>query len=89
LPLLAGTAKLAVSAAAAAALTYGVRLLMAGSRPLVILLVCGAVFTPAYVVFVKMLGVVEPDEMQFLVRALLRPVQGIGRRVGIGSAAPK
>jgi O-antigen/teichoic acid export membrane protein len=89
LPLLTDTAKLAISAGAAAALTFGVRLLMAGSRPLTILLVCGVVFTPTYVAFVKLLGVVEPDEMQFLVRALLSPVQGIGRRVGIGNTAAK
>ena len=89
LPLLADTAKLAISAAAAAALTFGVKLLMAGSRPLMILLVCSAVFTPAYLLFVKLLGVVEPDEMRFLMRALLSPVQGIGRRVGIGTSTAK
>jgi O-antigen/teichoic acid export membrane protein len=83
LPQLADTAKLALSAAAAALLTLGVRLLMAGSRPILVLLVCGVVFTPAYVLAVKLLGVVEPDEMQFLLRALLSPLQGIGRRLGI------
>jgi O-antigen/teichoic acid export membrane protein len=83
LPQLADTAKLALSAAAAALLTLGVRLLMAGSRPILVLLVCGAVFTPAYVLAVKLFGVVEPDEMQFLLRALLSPLQGIGRRLGI------
>jgi O-antigen/teichoic acid export membrane protein len=83
LPQLTDTAKLALSAAAAALLTLGARMLMAGSRPLLVLLVCGAVFTPAYVLAVKLLGVVEPDEMQFLLRALLSPLQGIGRRLGI------
>ena len=32
--------------------------------------------------FVKLFGVAEPDEMQFLMRALLSPVQVIGRRLG-------
>ena len=82
LPLLGASAKLALSAAGAAALTAVVRLPMVGSRPVLVLLVCGAVFTLAYVGLVKLFGVVEPDEMQFLKRALLRPIQGIGRRVG-------
>jgi hypothetical protein len=82
LPQLVDTAKLALSAAAAALLTLGVRLVMAGSRPILVLLVCGAIFTSAYVLAVKLFGVVEPDEMQFLLRALLSPIQGIGRRLG-------
>ena len=81
LPLLGDTAKLALSAAGAAALTAGVRVLVAGSRPLLVLLVCGSVFTATYFGLIKMLGVVEPDEMQFLIRALLSPVQGFGRRM--------
>lgn len=82
LPLLGDTAKLALSAAGAAALTAGARLMVLGSRPILVLVVCGSVFTAAYVMFVKIFGVVEPDEMQFIVRALLSPIQGIGRRVG-------
>ena len=87
LPLLADTAKLALSAAIAAALTAGVRMLMAGSRPVFVLLVCGVIFTPAYLVLIKMFGVLEPNEMQFLAQALLRPVQEIGRRMGGNRAA--
>jgi O-antigen/teichoic acid export membrane protein len=86
LPLLAAPAKMALSAAMAAALTTGVRMLLAGSRPLLVLLVCGAVFTPAYLALIKMFGVVEPNEMQFLAQALLRPIQEIGRRVGWNGA---
>jgi hypothetical protein len=33
-----------------------------------------------------MFGVVEPNEMQFLAQALLRPIQEIGRRVGWNGA---
>lgn len=87
LPLLRDTAKVALCAALAAALTTGVRMLVAGSRPLLVLLVCGAVFTPAYLALIKMFGVVEPNEMQFLLQALLRPMQEIGRRVGWTGAA--
>ena len=86
-PMLGAPAKLALSAAAAAALTAGVRLLMLGSRPVLVLLVCGAVFTPAYLAFVKMFGVVEPNEMQFLAQAFLSPLREIGRRVGRNGAA--
>ena len=86
LPLLGDTAKVALSSALAAALTVGVRMLVAGSRPLLVLLVCGAVFTPAYLALIKLFGVVEPNEMQFIVQALLRPIQEIGRRVGGNSA---
>ena len=44
LPLLSDAAKLALCAAAAATVTLGVKLMMAGSRPIMILLVCGAAF---------------------------------------------
>jgi len=81
LPLLKDTAKLALSAAGAAALSAGVRVLMAESRPIAVLLVCGSVFTAAYLGLVKILGVVEEDEMQFLIRALLNPALGFGRRL--------
>ena len=74
--------KLALSAAAAAALAAAVRLPLLGSRPVVVLLACGTVFTLAYLAFVKMFGVAEPNEIQFLAQALLRPVQEIGRRMG-------
>ncbi|MEO8051857.1 MAG: hypothetical protein ABI833_15675 [Acidobacteriota bacterium] len=88
LQLLKDPAKLALCAAAAAALTFGVRLLLVGSRPVLMLLVCGAIFTPAYVGLVKLLGIAEPNEMQFLVQSLLRPIQEIGRRVGWSGSAP-
>jgi O-antigen/teichoic acid export membrane protein len=81
-PLLAAPVKLALSAAGAAALTAGVRMPMSGSRPVLVLIVCGAIFTPAYMALVKMFGVVEPNEMHFLAQALLSPVREIGRRVG-------
>ena len=80
LPLLGDTAKLALSAAGAALLTAGVRMLVLGSRPVLVLLVCGSVFTATYLLFIKVLSVVEPDEMQFLARALLSPIQKFGRR---------
>lgn len=80
LPLLGDTAKLALSAAGAALLTVGVRMLVLGSRPVLVLLVCGSVFTAAYLLFIKMFGIAEPDEMQFLARALLSPIQKFGRR---------
>jgi len=88
LPLLRDPAKLALSAAAAAALAAAMQLLMARSRPVLILLVCGTVFSAAYLGLVKMFGVAEPDEMQFLARALLRPVQEIGRRMGRNGSSP-
>jgi len=81
-PLLMAPTKLALSAAAAAALAAAVRLPLLGSRPVVVLLACGTVFTLAYLAFVKMFGVAEPNEIQFLAQALLRPVQEIGRRMG-------
>ncbi len=88
LPLLEHTAKLALSAAIAAGLTAGVLMLIAGSRPLFVLLVCGVVFTPAYLALIKIFGVVEPNEMQFLAQALLRPVQELGRRIGRNGTTP-
>ncbi len=82
LPLLGATAKLAVSAAAAAGVAAGIQFLMLGSRPVLLLLVCGVVFSIAYLALVRMFGVVEPNEVQFLAQAFLRPVQEISRRVG-------
>ena len=79
---LGATAKLAVSAAAAAGVAAGIQFLMLGSRPVLLLLVCGVVFSIAYLALVRMFGVVEPNEVQFLAQAFLRPVQEISRRVG-------
>src|SRR5206468_109447 len=81
-PLLVDVGKLALSAALAAALIAGVRLLMVGSRPVLVLLVCGVIFTPVYLLLIKVFGVVEANEMQFLAQALLRPMQEIGSRIG-------
>jgi len=86
-PLLGDTAKLALCAAAAALLTAGVRLPLLGWRPLLVLLVCGVIFSAAYLLLVKLFGVAEPDEVQFLVRALLGPIQEFGRRIGRNRSA--
>jgi O-antigen/teichoic acid export membrane protein len=88
LPLLKDPAKLALSAAAAAAVAAGVRLLVAGSHPALVLVACGAAFTPVYLGLVKLSGVVEPGEMVVLGRALLGPLQEIGRQVGWSGSAP-
>lgn len=82
-PLLAGTAKIALAAAAAGAATALVRLAVAGDRPFTILAVCGVVFAVVYAGAIVALGVLTREE-----RAIIaRPLATLQRRAATDRAA--
>jgi O-antigen/teichoic acid export membrane protein len=60
--LLKDIGKLAIAAAAAALVAAGVRILLLGAKPLVILMVCGVVFSLVYLCSVWLAGVPTPEE---------------------------
>lgn len=81
LHLLRDIGKLALSATGAAAVAVGVRLLMLGTKPILVLLACGAVFAPAYLGISYVFRIADPDELAFLRRALRSPVAPFRNRL--------
>ena len=75
--LLKDVAKLGVAAALAGVMAAVVRLSLLNSRPLVILLICGVVFSSVYLAAVLLEGIPTPEEMQLVRRkiALLAAVR--------------
>ncbi|MEP7198297.1 MAG: oligosaccharide flippase family protein [Chloroflexota bacterium] len=63
--------KLAGAAAAAGAAIWGVRALLAGMPPFIILVVCGCVFVCIYAAAIWLLKVVTPDERATVARKLV------------------
>ena len=77
--LLRDVGKIGVATAAAACVTAGVRLLVAGARPFYVLAVCGVVFACAYLSLLLALGVPTAAE-----RATVRGKLGLARRRRFG-----
>ena len=80
LPLLKDTGKLAICAAASGIVAEGVRWLLRDSRPLVILMVCGVVFSLVYLGTVWLAGVLTPEEKELVQRKIagLMPAADLG-----------
>jgi O-antigen/teichoic acid export membrane protein len=78
--LLKDIGKLAVGAAAAASVTAVVRLLVLGQRPFLVLVVCGAVFSVAYALFVLTLSIPTADEREKVRRACTSFLQSTTRK---------
>jgi O-antigen/teichoic acid export membrane protein len=68
--LLKDIGKLAIAAAAAALVAAGVRILLLGAKPLVILMVCGVVFSLVYLCSVWLAGVPTPEEKYLVQRKI-------------------
>lgn len=64
--LLADVGKLALAAAAAACIAAGLRLLLLGAKPLIILMACGAAFAIVYVGLIFLTGVPQPEEKDLI-----------------------
>ncbi|HEV8614024.1 MAG TPA: oligosaccharide flippase family protein [Methylomirabilota bacterium] len=78
--LLADTGKVALAAAAAGIITALVHPLLAETRPIVVLVVCGVVFTALYAAAIAALRILTPDE-----RAMIgRPLATLYRRAAPG-----
>jgi len=75
LVLLKDIGKLAIAAAAAALVAESVRFMLRDARPLVVLIVCGMVFSLVYLCAVLLAGVLTPEEKDLVRRkiALLLP----------------
>jgi O-antigen/teichoic acid export membrane protein len=70
LVLLKDIGKLAIAAAAAGLVAEGVRLLLRDAKPLVILIVCGVVFSLVYLCTVLLAGVLTPEEKDIVQRKI-------------------
>jgi O-antigen/teichoic acid export membrane protein len=77
--LLKDVGKVALAAATAGASTAFVRLLMSGTRPFIVLAVCGVVFGCAYLALVWLLGV-PTDKERALVRGKIESAQRLAWR---------
>lgn len=66
LVLLKDVGKIAMAAAAAALITAGVRFLFVHTRPLVILITCGLVFSLLYLVGILLTGILTPEEKDLI-----------------------
>lgn len=75
LPLLKDIGKLAIAAAVSGLIAEGVRMLLRGAKPLVVLMACGAVFSLVYFCAVWLAGVPTPEEKDLVQRKIagLRP----------------
>jgi O-antigen/teichoic acid export membrane protein len=63
-----GIGALALTAAACAAATYGVKYGLAGAKPIIILLLCGTFFAALFAALTYFLGLLEPDEVELVRR---------------------
>jgi len=70
LVLLKDVGKLALAAAASGLITEGVRFLLRDAKPLVILIVCGIVFSVIYLGGILLAGVVTPEENDLVRRKI-------------------
>jgi O-antigen/teichoic acid export membrane protein len=70
LGLLKDAGKLAIAAAASGLVAEGVRLLLLDAKPLVILMVCGVVFSVVYLGAVWLAGVLTPEEKDLVQRKI-------------------
>lgn len=70
LVLLKDIGKLALAAAAAGLVAEGVRLLLRGAKPLVVLMVCGVVFSLVYLGAVLLAGILTPEEKDLVRRKI-------------------
>jgi hypothetical protein len=68
--LLKDIGKLALAAAAAGLVAEGVRLLLRGAKPLVVLMVCGMVFSLVYLGAVLLAGILTPEEKDLVRRKI-------------------
>jgi len=68
--LLKDIGKLAIAAAAAGLIAEGVRFLLRDAKPLIILIVCGAVFSLVYLCAVLLAGVLTPEEKDIVQRKI-------------------
>jgi len=78
--LLKDVGKLAVAAFAAASLTALMRMFVVGQRPFLVLVVCGLVFSTAYVLIVLMLAIPTADEREEIRRACTSFIQSASRK---------
>ena len=69
--LLADVGKLAAAAAAAALVAAELRSLLQGSKPLIVLMACGAGFSVIYVAAILLVGVLRPEEKELIRRNLV------------------
>jgi O-antigen/teichoic acid export membrane protein len=70
LVLLKDIGKLAIAAAAAGLVAEGVRFLLRDAKPLVILIVCGMVFSLVYLCAVLLAGILTPEEKDLVQRKI-------------------
>ena len=68
--LLKDVGKLAIAAAAAGLVAEGVRLLLLGNKPLIILVACGMVFSLVYLGAVLLVGIPTPEEKGIVQRKI-------------------
>jgi hypothetical protein len=85
LVLLRDVGRTAVAAVAAGAVTWGVRTLLLGARPLVILALAGLTFLVCYLAVMIALGVITTTALRAVYRALETPGQFLPSR-GVASA---
>jgi O-antigen/teichoic acid export membrane protein len=64
--LLKDLAMIGLASIAAGAVTFAARSLMVGSRPVLVMLACGIVFSIGYLAAILLLGVISPDEREFI-----------------------
>jgi O-antigen/teichoic acid export membrane protein len=70
LPLLKDIGKLAVAAVASGLVAEGVRLLLRGAKPLIVLIACGVAFSLTYLGAVLLAGVLTPEEKDLVQRKI-------------------
>jgi hypothetical protein len=68
--LLRDIGKLAIAATVAGLVTEGTRLLLPDVRPLIVLMVCGTVFSLVYLATVLLAGVLTPEEKDLVRRKI-------------------
>ena len=70
LVLLKDIGKLAIAAAAAGLVAEGVRLLLRGTKPLIVLMVCGVVFSLVYLCAIWLARILTPEEKELVRRRI-------------------
>lgn len=88
LKLLRDVLKVALAALTAGAGAWIVRALLAGARPAVVLVACGAVFAALYAACVVLFKVPSADEREAARGKLLRVRQSLGRRAAAAEVIP-
>jgi O-antigen/teichoic acid export membrane protein len=76
--LLKDLARIGLAAVAAGVVTFAARLLTVGTRPILVMLVCGITFSIAYLVAIFRLGIISPDERE-VIRQKMASLQSLSR----------